>query len=257
MDSISPLVGLPVPPLPLLQPANSQDVEEEINFLTGLPVPPLPLPPDYQRSWGRKNESQEMEEGDGDTVDAEGTQRRSNRLAKKREDKRRKEAEVRSAGTRNKFLNEGTVWEIVRQVASGLRYLHLHGIVHMDIKPANILVTNSTEGRCQREKKGVVRHDKYTSPSPHERFLSLFPVPAPTIPKERHTWPHFPRPYFPRKGGKEDKETFRYVIGDFGSALTKDDRDRVSMLFDLSYFVLFYFVLSVSLLLSHAITLTL
>jgi serine/threonine protein kinase len=39
------------------------------------------------------------------------------------------------------FLPEPTVWYIIRQVATGLNRMHTLKLVHMDIKPENILIT--------------------------------------------------------------------------------------------------------------------
>lgn len=40
-------------------------------------------------------------------------------------------------------LPEGEVWNIFRQVAAGIRYLHYQNVVHGDIKPQNLLVSES------------------------------------------------------------------------------------------------------------------
>lgn len=37
---------------------------------------------------------------------------------------------------------ESQVWEFILQVASGLQYLHAHGITHQDIKPDNVLINS-------------------------------------------------------------------------------------------------------------------
>jgi len=38
-------------------------------------------------------------------------------------------------------------WSIIRQIAAGLQHAHERGIVHADLKPQNILITNSGEAR--------------------------------------------------------------------------------------------------------------
>ncbi|EPQ57327.1 kinase-like protein [Gloeophyllum trabeum ATCC 11539] len=42
-------------------------------------------------------------------------------------------------------LEEARVWKIVAELSNGLRFIHDHGVIHLDLKPANILVT--AEGR--------------------------------------------------------------------------------------------------------------
>ncbi|MFO1062775.1 MAG: protein kinase [Pirellulales bacterium] len=42
---------------------------------------------------------------------------------------------------------ERTVCELVRQIAAGLAHAHSHGIVHCDLKPANVLVGDDGEAR--------------------------------------------------------------------------------------------------------------
>lgn len=39
-------------------------------------------------------------------------------------------------------VEESQVWEFIAQVASGLQYLHAHGITHQDIKPDNVLINS-------------------------------------------------------------------------------------------------------------------
>ena len=42
-------------------------------------------------------------------------------------------------------IPEQTLWRIIKDIASGLEYLHNYGIMHLDIKPANILL--DSQGR--------------------------------------------------------------------------------------------------------------
>lgn len=42
-------------------------------------------------------------------------------------------------------LDEGYIWKIVADVGDGLQFIHFNGFIHLDLKPANILV--SDEGR--------------------------------------------------------------------------------------------------------------
>ena len=39
-------------------------------------------------------------------------------------------------------LAEYEIWRILRQIAEGLQFLHSKNIIHMDIKPQNILFQN-------------------------------------------------------------------------------------------------------------------
>ena len=40
-------------------------------------------------------------------------------------------------------LPEEAIWYVVKQVATGLDQLHTKGLVHMDIKPDNILISDT------------------------------------------------------------------------------------------------------------------
>jgi len=39
-------------------------------------------------------------------------------------------------------LGEGRVWKVLAELASALEFIHSHGILHLDMKPSNILLTN-------------------------------------------------------------------------------------------------------------------
>lgn len=47
-----------------------------------------------------------------------------------------------SASQLKGHINEEALWDLIKQVASGLEYLHGRDIVHQDIKPDNILINN-------------------------------------------------------------------------------------------------------------------
>ena len=44
---------------------------------------------------------------------------------------------------------DDTVWRIAHDVAAGLDHIHACGIVHLDVKPANLLITQ----------EGTIRYD--------------------------------------------------------------------------------------------------
>ncbi|ORX40486.1 kinase-like domain-containing protein [Kockovaella imperatae] len=40
-------------------------------------------------------------------------------------------------------LDEGRVWKIVRELSDGINHIHSSGVIHFDIKPANILISST------------------------------------------------------------------------------------------------------------------
>ncbi len=45
------------------------------------------------------------------------------------------------------LVPDSTVWQVVHDVTAGLHHIHACGMVHLDIKPANLLIT--AQGRVQ------------------------------------------------------------------------------------------------------------
>jgi membrane-associated tyrosine/threonine-specific cdc2-inhibitory kinase len=43
----------------------------------------------------------------------------------------------------NELVNTQTIWHIVHDVTAGLRHIHECGMVHLDIKPANLLISDT------------------------------------------------------------------------------------------------------------------
>ncbi|KAK8853440.1 hypothetical protein IAR55_004146 [Kwoniella newhampshirensis] len=40
-------------------------------------------------------------------------------------------------------LDEGRVWKIVRELSDGLNHIHSNGVIHFDVKPANIMISST------------------------------------------------------------------------------------------------------------------
>ena len=64
-------------------------------------------------------------------------------------------------------------WRLIREIADALSYLHRHQIVHCDIKPSNILLTDETPHHIK-----ICDCLLYTSPSPRDATLSRMPSSA-------------------------------------------------------------------------------
>ncbi|TNJ26213.1 Kinase, NEK [Giardia muris] len=63
--------------------------------------------------------------------------------------------EVRGRGERGEPFRDEEVWRCLREMASGLAYLHERGLVHRDLKPENVLL--SSDGRCVLGDFGLAR----------------------------------------------------------------------------------------------------
>lgn len=56
----------------------------------------------------------------------------------------------------NLLLDEEKVWEILLDMALGIKHVHDCGFIHLDIKPSNFFVT--TEGRIKLGDFGLALH---------------------------------------------------------------------------------------------------
>ncbi|TNJ28190.1 Kinase, NEK [Giardia muris] len=63
--------------------------------------------------------------------------------------------EVRGRGERGEPFRDDEVWRCLREMASGLAYLHEKRYVHRDLKPGNVLL--SSDGRCVLGDFGLAR----------------------------------------------------------------------------------------------------
>lgn len=41
------------------------------------------------------------------------------------------------------FLDEARVWKILAELTSGVAYIHQHGVLHLDLKPANVFISSN------------------------------------------------------------------------------------------------------------------
>lgn len=44
-------------------------------------------------------------------------------------------------GHEHEFLDEGRVWKILNEIGAGVAHLHSRKVIHLDLKPANVFVT--------------------------------------------------------------------------------------------------------------------
>ncbi len=45
------------------------------------------------------------------------------------------------------MLPEGDVWRLARELADGLRHCHAHGVLHLDVKPANVFLDSTATAK--------------------------------------------------------------------------------------------------------------
>ncbi|TNJ27193.1 Kinase, NEK [Giardia muris] len=69
--------------------------------------------------------------------------------------------EVRGRGERGEPFRDDEVWRCLREMASGLAYLHERGLVHRDLKPGNVLL--SSDGGCVLGDFGLARATENSS----------------------------------------------------------------------------------------------
>ncbi|KAF7063494.1 hypothetical protein CFC21_070009 [Triticum aestivum] len=61
--------------------------------------------------------------------------------------------------TRRRPFSEAEVRRIMKQLLEGAKAMHGLGILHLDIKPENVLLDDGTEDRKERPKKGAIEAD--------------------------------------------------------------------------------------------------
>jgi serine/threonine protein kinase len=71
------------------------------------------------------------------------------------------------ARLRDQPVHRSHAWAVIRQIAAGLEYAHGRGVVHADLKPQNIMITDSGEVRILDFGSSTVFSEH--SPAKHER----------------------------------------------------------------------------------------
>ena len=71
-----------------------------------------------------------------------------------------------SVETQSGGMSESELWRFIRDVSSGLAYLHSHDILHRDIKPANILDAkhHASQLNASGQRDGHLRYDSVHGP---------------------------------------------------------------------------------------------
>lgn len=69
------------------------------------------------------------------------------------------------------MMPESDVWRVARDVTAALAFLHLHAVVHLDVKPENIFISRKSDPNAPEEEEGlpsavgVPAHDVTSTPT--------------------------------------------------------------------------------------------
>eukprot|EP00124_Ichthyophonus_hoferi_P000528 Ihof_evm6s20 gene=Ihof_evmTU6s20 len=124
-------------------------------------------------------------------------------------------------GTRTQPFSQHDLADILYQVAEGIRVLHSHHMVHMDVKPGNVFVASAGD-EPRSEPLCSIPEDHLCNPaSPGAMKRALTRAPPPVI----HSWPATESSIDGPKALSTAKRSpiahrFRYKIGDLGHATT-------------------------------------